>query len=57
MSTEFNAQLERLLEREKIARVNNEHFNSVAILKDIVLSFSFRLHYAIRLKTGKSSTK
>ena len=36
MSSEFDTQLEKLLEREKIARVNNEHFVSVTVLKDIV---------------------
>ncbi len=36
MSSEFNAQLEKLLEKQKVARVNNEHMVSVTILKDIV---------------------
>jgi hypothetical protein len=34
--SDFEAQLERLLEKEKTARINNEHLVSVAILKDIV---------------------
>lgn len=33
---DFDQQLEKMLDKEKIARVNNEHFTSVTILKDIV---------------------
>lgn len=36
MNTDFDNQLEKLLDREKIARVNNEHFVSVTVLKDII---------------------
>ena len=32
----FNSELEKLLENEKIARVNNQHFTSVTILKNII---------------------
>lgn len=35
--TDFDTQLEKMLDKEKIARVNNEHFTSVTILKEIVL--------------------
>lgn len=34
---DFDTQLEKMLDKEKIARVNNEHFTSVTILKEIVL--------------------
>lgn len=34
---DFDQQLERMLDKEKIARVNNEHFTSVTILKEIVI--------------------
>jgi hypothetical protein len=33
---DFDTQLEKMLDKEKIARVNNEHFTSVTILKEIV---------------------
>lgn len=33
---DFDGQLERLLEKEKNARINNDHPTSVAILKDII---------------------
>jgi len=33
---DFDQQLEKMLDKEKIARVNNEHFTSVTILKDII---------------------
>jgi hypothetical protein len=35
-SPELDKQLERLLDKEKTARINNDHFGSVTILKDIV---------------------
>jgi len=37
--TDLDNQLEKLLDKEKTARINNEHFNSVQILKDIVHNF------------------
>jgi hypothetical protein len=42
MASEFDGQLSKLLEREKTARINNEHINSVAILKDIVQGGALR---------------
>ncbi len=33
---DFDQQLERMIEKEKIARINNEHFTSVTVLKGIV---------------------
>ena len=36
ISSDFDKRLEKMLDREKIARVNNEHFVSVTILKEIV---------------------
>lgn len=54
MSSEFDQQLNKLLEREKIARVNNEHFVSVTVLKDIVPVPLPRSPSAIRPRTGKS---
>jgi hypothetical protein len=38
MSNDLNSQLDKLLKREKTARINNEHFNSVNVLKDIVFN-------------------
>lgn len=35
-TADFDNQLEKLLEKEKNARINNEHFTSVLILKDII---------------------
>lgn len=34
--SDFEQQLERLLEKEKYARINNEAHNSVRILKEVV---------------------
>ena len=51
-NADFEAQLERLLDKEKIARVNNEHVTSVAVLKDIVNLISIRSLSADRLKNG-----
>lgn len=36
ISSDFDMRLEKMMDREKIARVNNEHFVSVTILKEIV---------------------
>ena len=55
-NADFEAQLERLLDKEKIARVNNEHVTSVAVLKDIVPSISIRSLSADRPKNGHAST-
>lgn len=41
---DFDLQLERLQEKEKIARVNNDHPASVIILKDIVTPHSHSDH-------------
>ena len=54
--SEFDAQLSRLLEKEKVARVNNEHFTSVLILKDIVGAQSRRSVSATRHNSGNAST-
>ena len=43
---DFDQQLEKMLDKEKIARVNNEHFTSVTILKEIV-PFSFNVDYPL----------
>jgi len=53
--SDFDVQLERLHEKEKIARVNNDHPASVIILKDIVTPTTFRLHYATRHNSGTLS--
>jgi hypothetical protein len=45
--SDFEAQLERMLEKEKIARVNNEHFTSVTILKEIVHHLSYSLDHPL----------
>ena len=43
---DFDQQLKKMLDKEKIARVNNEHFTSVTILKEIV-SFSLNVDYPL----------
>lgn len=43
--TDFDQQLEKMLDKEKIARVNNEHFTSVTILKEIVTLFFTSDHF------------
>ena len=43
---DFDQQLERMIEKEKIARINNEHFTSVTVLKEIV-TFLFNSDYAL----------
>lgn len=43
---DFDQQLEKMIDKEKIARVNNEHFTSVTILKEIV-TLSFNLDYPL----------
>jgi hypothetical protein len=53
--SEFDLQLEKLLDKEKTARINNEHFVSVTILKDIVISFfTIRLLSALMQKIGEN---
>lgn len=54
-SSDFDLQLERLQDKEKIARVNNDHPASVIILKDIVIPLTLRSHYATRLSSGTLS--
>jgi hypothetical protein len=51
-SNDFDLQLERLQDKEKIARVNNDHPASVIILKDIVIELTFRSLSAIRHNSG-----
>jgi hypothetical protein len=52
--SEFDLQLEKLLDKEKTARINNEHFVSVTILKDIVLSYFMLDHSLLQCqKLGK----
>lgn len=36
---DFDGQLERLLEKEKNARISNDHPTSVTILKDVVYQY------------------
>jgi len=48
--------LQRLLEKEKLARVNNDHPTSVVILKDIVSQALPRSPSATRLSSGTPST-
>jgi len=55
-NADFEAQLERLLDKEKIARVNNEHVTSVAVLKDIVNISRIRSLSADRPNSGHAST-
>lgn len=50
--SDFDVQLERLQEKEKIARVNNDHPASVIILKDIVTQLTLRSLSAIRHNSG-----
>lgn len=53
---DFQLQLERLQEKEKVARVNNEHPVSVIILKDIVHSQKLRSLSATKRSSGPLST-
>ena len=55
-TADFDNQLEKLLEKEKNARINNEHFTSVLILKDIVQLISIRSRSATTRRNGPSST-
>lgn len=45
---DFDQQLEKMLDKEKIARVNNEHFTSVTILKEIVIQFINSDHFMLQ---------
>lgn len=54
--SDFEAQLERLLDKEKTARVNNDHPVSVLILKDIVPPSKYRSPFAIKPRSGNVST-
>lgn len=54
ISPELEKQLEKLLDKEKTARINNDHFGSVTILKDIVHPSSFRSLSYTTLRLGKS---
>ena len=53
--SDFEAQLEKLLDKEKTARVNNEHPVSVSILKDIVPPSKYRSPSAIKPRSGNAS--
>lgn len=53
--SDFEQQLEKMLDKEKIARVNNEHFTSVTILKEIVIVIINKDHSLLQCqKVGKT---
>lgn len=53
--SDFQTQLDKLIEKEKTARINNDHLVSVSILKDIVTPITFRSHSAETRRNGKDS--